>query len=92
MFEELRRWRFKKAQARRVPAYMIFNDATLDELARVKPRTQEELLAIKGIGPSKARGLGKEALAIIADSAPAAPVEELSSEAVEDEEWAEEEF
>jgi ATP-dependent DNA helicase RecQ len=103
LFEELRQWRFKKAKAKRVPAYMIFNDATLDELARIKPCTEEELLNIKGIGPSKARKLGKETLAIIAENTgdtpetlparkPTEPAEELSLEIVEDDTWAEEEF
>jgi ATP-dependent DNA helicase RecQ len=107
LFEELRQWRFKKAKKSRVPAYMIFNDATLDELARVKPRAEEELLGIKGIGPNKARKLGKEVLAIIAESdAFAAPAQafaprsantppsdgELDFQAVEDDGWSQEEF
>ena len=94
------RWRFKKANAQRVPAYMIFNDATLGELARVKPRTHEELLDIKGIGPSKARRLGKETLSIIAGSAPqkaepvvaSLPVKESSGDVFEDDDWSDEEF
>ena len=68
LFEQLRAWRFKRARKSRIPAYMIFNDATLDELARVRPSTQDELLQIKGIGPAKARKLGKEVLAMIAES------------------------
>jgi ATP-dependent DNA helicase RecQ len=100
LFEELRKWRFKKAKAQHVPAYMIFNDATLDELARVKPRTNAELLDVKGIGPGKARKLGKETLAIIAGSQPQEappPTPEPAAlqenfEIVEDEGWSEEEF
>jgi superfamily II DNA helicase RecQ len=38
----------------------------LRELARVKPQNQSELLAVRGIGPAKARLLGRETLAVIA--------------------------
>ena len=53
VFETLRTVRRELAQERGVPAYVIFNDATLRELARYKPRTREELSGIKGIGAHK---------------------------------------
>lgn len=101
LFDKLRQWRFKKAKRKRVPAYMIFNDGTLEELSRIKPQTQAQLLTIKGIGPRKAQKLGKEVLSIIGDNGEPprelekvenTPVSELAFETVESESWAEEEF
>ncbi len=108
LYGELRAWRFKKAKARRVPAYMIFNDATLSELVRLRPANSEELLAVKGFGPAKVKSLGKDVLAMIDDgeeldvmeeavsksaSSPP-PVEETGEEfdSVTDEGWSEEEY
>lgn len=63
----LKQWRRDKAaRAGGVPAYLIYPDRTLEELARVKPRTEEELLQVKGIGPAKATLFGAETLAVIA--------------------------
>lgn len=66
-FERLKAWRAGKAAAMGgVPAYLIYPDKTLAELARLMPRTREELLAVKGIGPAKARMFGAETLAVLA--------------------------
>lgn len=63
----LKQWRREKAaRAGGVPAYLIYPDRTLEELARVKPRTEAELLEVKGIGPAKAAAFGAETLAVIA--------------------------
>jgi len=70
LFDALRDWRREKAGAMGIPAYLIYPDRTLQELARVKPQTEAELLEVKGIGPAKARQFGAETLAIILDAAP----------------------
>ena len=46
----LKAWRRDRAEGK--PAYTVATDATLREVVRRKPRTADELLAIKGIGPS----------------------------------------
>lgn len=67
LFEALKQWRRETAgRSGGIPAYLIYPDRTLAELARVKPRTAAELLDIKGIGPAKARRFGAETLAVIA--------------------------
>jgi ATP-dependent DNA helicase RecQ len=48
-----------------VPAFVIYPDRTLEELARVRPKTEAELLEVRGIGPAKARQFGAETLLII---------------------------
>ena len=66
LFEALRAWRREKATALGgVPAYIVYPDRTLQELARVKPRSEAELREVRGIGPAKARQFGGETLAVI---------------------------
>jgi ATP-dependent DNA helicase RecQ len=48
--EPLKAWRRERAAGK--PAYTVATDATLREIVRRRPRTEPELLAIKGIGPS----------------------------------------
>ena len=64
--ERLRAWRSETAQASGVPAYVVFNDATLDHLVAARPLDGEGLLDITGIGPVKVERHGEEILAIIA--------------------------
>jgi ATP-dependent DNA helicase RecQ len=54
------------ARARGVPPYVIFHDATLRELAHVKPATAGQLLEVPGIGERKAAVYGEAVLKVIA--------------------------
>ena len=65
--EALRVWRSERASRDRVPAYVVFHDSTLDELARQKPATLRAMSAISGIGPTKLERYGDEVLAIVAN-------------------------
>jgi DNA helicase-2/ATP-dependent DNA helicase PcrA len=65
--QALREWRLARARADEVPAYVVFNDRTLAELAARTPRTIAELAAIPGIGPAKLERYGPELLAQLAD-------------------------
>ena len=53
LWEQLRDWRAKMAKEHGVPAYVIFHDATLHELARKCPKTEDELRQVTGIGARK---------------------------------------
>jgi ATP-dependent DNA helicase RecQ len=53
------------AKKRRLPAYVVFHDKTLIELARVKPQSLDEMLEITGIGESKLRKFGEDLLNVI---------------------------
>jgi superfamily II DNA helicase RecQ len=64
--ERLRAWRRARADADRVPAYVVFNDRTLAALAERRPRSRGELLAVDGIGPSKLDRYGDELLGLLA--------------------------
>jgi ATP-dependent DNA helicase RecQ len=58
LFDRLRAVRLHIARARNVPPYVIFHDATLREMARVRPTSMSALLAVKGVGVRKAEDLG----------------------------------
>jgi DNA helicase-2/ATP-dependent DNA helicase PcrA len=67
--QALREWRLARARADEVPAYVVFNDRTLAELAAREPRTLAELAAVPGIGPAKLERYGPELLARLAELA-----------------------
>jgi ATP-dependent DNA helicase RecQ len=65
LFEHLRQLRRELADARGVPPYIIFGDATLRELARVRPASSAGFAAIRGVGQKKLDDLGPAFLAQI---------------------------
>lgn len=65
LYENLRITRQQLAKKRRVPAYVIFNDKTLAELAQVKPQNLDEMLDISGIGAAKLKKFGQALLDVI---------------------------
>nr|WTA66907.1 ATP-dependent DNA helicase UvrD2 [Micromonospora sp. NBC_00855] len=66
LHERLREWRQRVAGAQKVPAYVVFTDATLIALAERRPGRSEELIAIAGIGPRKLGLYGESVLALVA--------------------------
>jgi ATP-dependent DNA helicase RecQ len=64
-FAALKKWRIETARAHGVPAYVIFHDAMLAEIARSAPPDLEELEAIPGIGARKLDAYGWELLAVL---------------------------
>jgi ATP-dependent DNA helicase RecQ len=59
LFEALRVLRRKLADQRGVPAYVLFNDATLRDMARLRPSTPNALLTVRGVGEKKLADLGQ---------------------------------
>jgi ATP-dependent DNA helicase RecQ len=69
------------AREAKVPAYCIFPNTVLEELARARPRTPQSLAAIKGLGPAKIERYGRALLdAITQDTAPGAAPERPAPE------------
>ncbi len=66
-FEVLKAWRSRQAKAASVPAYVIFHDRVLAEVAATRPTSAAALLAVPGIGAVKVQRFGDEILAILAD-------------------------
>jgi len=58
LFERLRGLRLDIARSRGVPPYVIFHDATLREMARLRPSSLASLMMVKGVGARKAEDLG----------------------------------
>jgi DNA helicase-2/ATP-dependent DNA helicase PcrA len=67
VFEALRLWRSQQAKAASVPAFVIFDDKTLTEVAARRPSDRAALLAVPGIGPVKLERYGDDLLAVLAD-------------------------
>jgi DNA helicase II / ATP-dependent DNA helicase PcrA len=66
VFDALRAWRRDRARADGVPAYVVFHDRTLEEIARRRPRSGAELASIPGIGTAKLERYGADVLAVVA--------------------------
>lgn len=62
--KELRR---SLAMRQSVPAYVVFSDATLVDMCRLKPKTQEEFMEVSGVGQAKSQRYGEVFLAVIAE-------------------------
>ncbi|MEU9352233.1 DNA helicase RecQ [Streptomyces griseoloalbus] len=65
-FEALRAWRAEQAREQGVPAYVIFHDATLREIATVWPASVAELGGISGVGEKKLATYGEGVVAVLA--------------------------
>ena len=68
LFEALRAWRTTVATEKAVPPYVVFNDKTLRALAASRPETEDQMLAVKGVGPAKFEAYGDDVLAMIAEA------------------------
>jgi ATP-dependent DNA helicase RecQ len=64
-WERLRSWRAAVAREHGVPAYVVFHDATLAELARECPSTVDALSRISGVGARKLERYGDDLLAVM---------------------------
>ncbi|MEZ7128052.1 DNA helicase RecQ [Nonomuraea sp. AD125B] len=66
LFERLRAWRATVAKEQGVPAYVIFHDATLREIATLRPTTSAELSTVNGVGENKLAKYGDQVLEVLA--------------------------
>lgn len=67
LFKELRALRKQIAEEEEVPPYVVFNDATLMEMAEAMPMTERDLLAINGVGQRKLERFGEAFMDLIID-------------------------
>jgi ATP-dependent DNA helicase RecQ len=71
LFEQLRAWRAAAAKEQGVPAYVIFHDATLRQIAAQSPSTLAGLSAVNGVGETKLARYGQQILDLLASPAAA---------------------
>jgi ATP-dependent DNA helicase RecQ len=64
-FAALKAWRAEVAREHNLPAYVVFHDATLAEMARAKPASLEALGQISGVGAKKLEAYGREILRVL---------------------------
>jgi len=67
-FAALKSWRAEVAREHNLPAYIVFHDATLAEMARVRPATLDDLAAVSGVGARKLAAYGDDILRLLAAS------------------------
>ena len=64
-FTSLKAWRGEVAREHNLPAYVVFHDATLAEMARSQPDTLDALGVISGVGAKKLEAYGREILRVL---------------------------
>jgi ATP-dependent DNA helicase RecQ len=68
LFDKLRWWRVETARKHNVPAYVIFHDATMREIAKAKPASLSELRGVSGVGEKKLETYGAEIVALVMEA------------------------
>ncbi|MGB8004747.1 MAG: ATP-dependent DNA helicase UvrD2 [Gaiellaceae bacterium] len=68
LYAALKRWRLQRATADDLPAYVVFHNSTLAEIAGRRPRDLSELSVVPGVGPAKLERYGSDVLGVVAAS------------------------
>jgi DNA helicase-2/ATP-dependent DNA helicase PcrA len=62
----LKEWRLKRSKRDEVPAYVVFHNSTLAEIAARRPQSIAELASVPGVGPAKLERYGRDVLEALA--------------------------
>ena len=65
LFDALRAWRLAAAREHGVPAYVIFHDGTLKDIARLRPTSLDALGQVSGVGEKKREAYGRDIIGIV---------------------------
>jgi ATP-dependent DNA helicase RecQ len=68
IYQALKRWRLQRAKLDEIPAYVVFHNTTLAEIAQRRPSTIAELASVPGVGPTKLERYGQEVLTALGKS------------------------
>jgi ATP-dependent DNA helicase RecQ len=63
----LKSWRLERSRKDEIPAFVVFHDKTLEEIARRRPSDLRELATVSGVGPTKLERYGDEVLETLRD-------------------------
>jgi ATP-dependent DNA helicase RecQ len=69
LLARLKTWRTEEARRRGLPPYVVFHDSTLAALAAARPSRLEDLVSVKGVGPSKLAAYGEDLLRLLVNPA-----------------------
>ena len=64
-YAALKAWRAEVAREHNLPAYVVFHDATLAEMARADPQSLDDLAQISGVGAKKLEAYGDDILRVL---------------------------
>jgi DNA helicase-2/ATP-dependent DNA helicase PcrA len=67
LIERLKNWRRTQSESQGVPAFVIFHDTTLNEIAAIRPTSAQDLLKVTGIGPAKLEAYGDELIDLLSN-------------------------
>ncbi|WP_139978250.1 ATP-dependent DNA helicase UvrD2 [Nocardioides litoris] len=67
LFERLRTWRLERSREEEIAPFMVFSNATLEELAERRPQSRHALKSISGVGPGKLDKYGDDLLSLVAE-------------------------
>ncbi len=65
IFAALKQWRLERSRADEVPAYVVFHNSTLAEIAGRRPQTLGDLATVPGVGPAKLDRYGADLLSVL---------------------------
>jgi len=71
--EALRAWRLEQARREQVPAFCVMSNRTLEGIARLRPRTEDDLFQVRGVGARVVERWGRAILSIVRDEHGRAP-------------------
>ncbi|PID96795.1 MAG: ATP-dependent DNA helicase [Actinomycetales bacterium] len=78
-FEALRTWRAEVARALKVPAYVVFTDATLTAIAETRPAALPAVAKVPGVGALKLDRYGASVIAVVAGADPVETAQQLTA-------------
>ena len=67
VYKQLKEYRLKKSREENIKAYYIYNNAQMEELIRVMPKTIDEMLRVSGFGEAKCAKYGEDILGVLAE-------------------------
>jgi DNA helicase II / ATP-dependent DNA helicase PcrA len=70
IMKALKAWRLERARRDEVPAFVVFHDSTLEEIARKRPKELRQLAKVTGVGPTKLERYGDDLIAVLSDGPP----------------------